>query len=93
MDFCYRAGMVALRNRNFIIPKLLPLTSDIQVLAEHLRTTMASQYDLLNRNPGDKTVYTELCKAVLAFLILFNQRRSGNTTKLKLATVQPWGIL
>ena len=54
---------------------------------------MATQFDLLSRSPGDRTAYTEMCKAVLAFLIFFNRRRSDETAKLKMATVRRSGRL
>ena len=85
--------MVQLRRRNFITPKLLPLTKDIRRLVEELKSVMKESYRKLKENPDDVNAYSELAKSLLAFLIMFNRRRSGETAKLELSTIQRSGLL
>ena len=72
-----------LRKRKFTSPKILPLTKDIQRLVVELKNVMKENFDKLKSNNTDGEAYSELIRALLAYLIMFNRRRSGETSKLE----------
>lgn len=65
--------------------KLLPLTADIQLLSAHLKHKISYYRATLQQCNTDTTAYDNLKKSLLAMLILFNRRRSGEMSRMTLS--------
>ena len=65
--------------------KLVPLGNDVKLLCKHLRTCMKIQFQALKSSTGDKTAYSALQESTLCYAIIFNRRRSGEVSKMKLS--------
>ena len=63
----------------------MPITSDIRIFLQFLSHEIRQYFEELNQN---KTIdiWINLSKNVLAFIIVFNRRREGEASKLKLET-------
>jgi hypothetical protein len=65
-------------------PKPLPLSEDVKCLTEYLKERMNDALTTLEKENTNKAAYKELCKSLLTLLILFNRRRSGEVSKMKI---------
>ena len=63
---------------------LVPLTEDLITFTNFLKKQIAESLDALKGTPSCKASYSQLQKALLAQIILFNRRRSGEVSRLKL---------
>ena len=63
------------RTRNKV--KLLPLTKDVKLLNEHLKTKGKDAHDALNASNCNATDWMDLSRISLALIILFIRRRPG----------------
>ena len=63
---------------------LVPLSEDLALLTNFLKKQIATSLQVLNETPSCKFAYIQLQKALLAQIILFNRRRSGEASRLKL---------
>jgi len=61
----------------------LPLTEDIQLLRHHLDRKISRLTSQLNESAADDHLWLDLAKATLARIIMFNKRRSGETSKME----------
>ena len=77
---CYSCGRISRR-----------IMEDLKILNMHIMETMERLYKALHENSFDEEAYSQLAKCVLAALILFNRRRSGEVEKLLLSTVKAAG--
>ncbi|MEW8546451.1 MAG: hypothetical protein AB2693_23280 [Candidatus Thiodiazotropha sp.] len=70
---------------------ILPLAEDVKQLSDHLKTKAATEYKML-QSTDDEAMFvkswTSLNEIVLAQLILFNRRRSGEASKMKVSDYQ-----
>ncbi|KAJ8379773.1 hypothetical protein SKAU_G00005510 [Synaphobranchus kaupii] len=64
-------------------PTLLPLSDDVKKLAKLLEKTADAAFKTLETSNAVKG-YSDLCKATLSQVILFNRRRAGEVSCLKL---------
>jgi len=68
---------------------VLPLARDIATLSSYLTTVVQKSVDELTGNEGDadcESAWLNLAEATLAQLVMFNRRRSGEVSKMKLST-------
>ncbi|XP_072015345.1 uncharacterized protein [Amphiura filiformis] len=69
-------------------PKLLPLTSDVCKLSQHLRTigdsTLSELQRAVDEDDDEKipSLWKELAEVILTQLILFNRKRQGEVSKI-----------
>lgn len=70
-------------------PKLLPVTNDIMKLSTYLKTAGGKHLEtLLGKDTEEaifKDAWIQLAKISLAYLILFNRRRSGEMGRVKIS--------
>ena len=71
------------RKRNKV--KLLPLTKDVKLLNEHLKTKGKDAHDALNASHNNATAWMDLSRISLALIILFNRRRQGEVSKMTIS--------
>ncbi|XP_076850568.1 uncharacterized protein LOC143500340 isoform X1 [Brachyhypopomus gauderio] len=64
-------------------PQVLPFTEDVKTLHSFLNTEM-TKYQHALKDHSDVKTYASLCKLVLAKVILFNRRRGGEASRMKL---------
>ena len=83
-DEISRVARTELEQRKWNAPKLLPLTSDLQVLRNHIKNVTASAVIALGVNNHDIVEYRNLATALLTSLILFNRRRAGEPALMKI---------
>nr|CAH7745321.1 unnamed protein product [Callosobruchus chinensis] len=62
--------------------EVLPLTEDLMKLNKYIAKEIAIFAVLLKKNPEEKYAWIRLAEALLARIILFNKRRSGEASKL-----------
>lgn len=77
----------ALRNLNELQKnkvKLLPLTEDVAKLSNFLKREIYESYRCLSTDNENCVAYQQLQKLILAMIILFNRRRCGEVSKMKL---------
>lgn len=77
-------ALSTLYNRKINAAQLLPITSDLVKLSNHLDACIAVCKRDLEHNPSNK-IWTRLATLVLARIILFNKRRSGEAAKMKMS--------
>ena len=70
------------RKKNTI--SLVPLSEDLKVFTEFLKKRIANNLQALKQIQSCKASYSQLQKALLALIILFNRRRSGEVSRMKL---------
>ena len=63
----------------------MPITADIKNLIQFLSSEIEKHVQELNQNPNLET-WLSLSKSVLVFLIVFNRRREGEVSRIKLET-------
>ena len=68
---------------------MLPLTKDVQCLSSHLKSKMEELMDKVAKDPKRKDTYSELMKVTLVSLVMFNRRRSGEVSRMKLTEYKP----
>ena len=83
-DEVARIARTELQQRKWNKPQLLPLTSDLQVLRKQLRKVTHDSITALSRNNSDIVGWRNLATSVLTNLILFNRRRAGEPSMLKI---------
>ena len=71
------------RKRNKV--KLLPLTKDVKLLNEHLKTKGKDAHEILNASHNNATDWMDLSRISLALIILFNRRRQGEVSKMTIS--------
>ncbi|XP_064648164.1 uncharacterized protein LOC135500562 [Lineus longissimus] len=76
----------ALRNlheakRNKI--KYIPLTNDVKILSNYLRRKGEAAFNKLSKSSHDSTSWRDLAEVAMSQLILFNMRRQGEVSKMK----------
>lgn len=76
-------ALTTLNERHFNKPSTLPFTEDVQRLHRHLEKTTEQALKDLEEHSSPKS-YSELCKATMANVILFNRRRGGEISKMTL---------
>ena len=64
-------------------PQYLPVTSDIAKLAKYLKQEMKTGVQALSQGDPDPLVWRSLSEATLTSILLFNRKRSGEVSKLK----------
>lgn len=74
-------ALTTLNERKFNKPSTLPFTEDVQRLHRHLEKTTEQALKDLEHHSSSKS-YSELCKATMANVILFNRRRGGEISKM-----------
>ena len=74
-------ALTTLNERKFNKPSTLPFTEDVQRLHRHLEKTTEQALKDLEDHSSSKS-YSELCKATMANVILFNRRRGGEISKM-----------
>lgn len=67
--------------------KLLPLSADLKKMSDHLKEEITTQMSTLNESVSWAT-YHNLQKAVLSLIILFNRKRSGEVSRMKLSELE-----
>lgn len=80
---------IALKDQNekqWEKPKLLPLTSDIQIFQRHAMKTANEACENLEKEIHTLTEYRKLTECVLALTLLLNRKRIGEVQYLKLKT-------
>jgi len=82
-DEISRIARTELEQRKWNKPKLLPLTSDLQLLGNHLKSVISSSIIALGNDNTKVEDFRNLCTAVLSSVILFNRRRSGEPAKME----------
>ena len=65
--------------------KLLPLTKDVKLLNEHLKTKWKEAHVALNASHNNATDWMDLSRISLALIILFNRRRQGEVSKMTIS--------
>lgn len=65
--------------------KLIPLTSDVKLLTDYLKTKGKEAYEALDVNNRNFTAWSDLNQITLSQLMLFNRRRQGEVSKMKLS--------
>ena len=65
--------------------KLLPLSEDIHKLSNFLQGEVEKHLLALKSDNTDKNAYSMLSKRLLASLIVFNRKRSGEVSRMKLS--------
>lgn len=68
--------------------KLIPLTSDCQLLTNHLKEKGKDAYQALEVSNANTEAYKDLCEVALTRVILFNRRRQGEVSKMKMEDYQ-----
>ncbi|KAJ8307588.1 hypothetical protein KUTeg_014853 [Tegillarca granosa] len=63
--------------------KLLPIVEDVAVLSKYLENEIRSITHNTQNDSDKLNSYSRLCKLVLAQIILFNRKRSGEAERLK----------
>lgn len=76
-------ALTTLNERHFNKPSTLPFTKDVQCLHRHLEKSTEQALKDLDDHSSPKS-YSELCKATMANVILFNRRRAGEVSKMML---------
>nr|XP_054599976.1 uncharacterized protein LOC129164327 isoform X2 [Nothobranchius furzeri] len=76
-------ALTTLNERHFNKPSTLPFTEDVQRLHRHLEKKTELAFKELKEHSSSKS-YSELCKATMANVILFNRRRGGEISKMTL---------
>ncbi|XP_062331740.1 uncharacterized protein LOC134032000 isoform X2 [Osmerus eperlanus] len=74
-------ALITLNERKFNKPSTLPFTEDVQRLHRHLEKTTEQALKDLEDHSSSKS-YSQLCKATMANVILFNRRRGGEISKM-----------
>lgn len=72
------------RNRR----NILPIADDVKIFSEHLKTTAEEQFKMVDEMKDSKVpvnAWKKLSGIVLAQLILFNRRRSGEVSRMKVS--------
>ncbi|XP_055082072.1 uncharacterized protein LOC129456738 isoform X1 [Periophthalmus magnuspinnatus] len=82
-EFVSHTALTTLNERHFNKPCTLPFTEDVQRLHKHLEKTAEEAFKNLDKTSSPQS-YGELCKATMANIILFNRRRGGEVSKMKL---------
>ncbi|KAL0152241.1 hypothetical protein M9458_051964 [Cirrhinus mrigala] len=72
-----------LSEKKFNKPLTLPFTQDVQLLHNHLQQAAKVAFDRLKEAASPQS-YAELAKATLAQAIIFNRRRAGEVSKMRL---------
>ncbi|XP_062608302.1 uncharacterized protein LOC134270140 [Saccostrea cucullata] len=62
---------------------LIPLTNDVILLNNYLQNEFQKAYDRLTEEKSNKDAWSLLCELILAQIILFNRRRQGEASKMK----------
>nr|XP_022307366.1 uncharacterized protein LOC111113406 [Crassostrea virginica] len=65
--------------------QLIPLTDDVMLLNDFLSKEIQEAQQRLTENKNDKDAWCHLNEMTLAQLILFNRRRQGEASKLKIS--------
>lgn len=73
-----------LKEKKWNKPTMLPLVEDIIGLQNHLKKLASTLSTELKQNATEKIWY-ELAKVILCQVTLFNRRRSGETSRIKVA--------
>ncbi|XP_064621670.1 uncharacterized protein LOC135484280 [Lineus longissimus] len=82
-----RTALRTVREEKFNKPKLLPLGNDVKKM--HVFMSQIAEENVAriqSKENCNVEVWSELCKTTLAQIIMFNRRRSGEASKLTLAT-------
>lgn len=66
------------------VVKVLPLSQDVKKLSEYLKADIVKYTSLLESNDVNWYNYQHLQKPLLTLIILFNRRRSGELSRMKL---------
>lgn len=93
-EWTERVSSIALRTlhddkRN--VPNLLPLTEDLVKMKDYLEKRLATLCEMRSSVPVDDAhslgkIFSELVDVIMCRIILFNKRRSGEVSKVKLDT-------
>lgn len=65
---------------------MLPLTSDIKIIREHIVNVEIESYRKLKINTNNMQAYRDLQESILAQIVLLNRRRSGEVQRILLET-------
>ena len=81
-DAISKCARTELETRKWNNPQLLPLTEDLQKLRKHLKVVINVATNVLATDNGNVNEWRNLATAVLASIVLFNRRRSGEPSLL-----------
>ena len=82
-EFTSTARQTSIERRKNTI-SLVPLSEDLKLFTSYLKNQIAESLEALKQTPSCKSSYSQLQKALLALIILFNRRRSGEVSRMKL---------
>ncbi|XP_067310638.1 uncharacterized protein [Pseudorasbora parva] len=77
------SALNTLSEKKFNKPSTLPFTQDVQFLHTHLEQAAKATFDKLKKEASPQS-YADLAKATLAQAIVFNRRRAGEVSKMRL---------
>ncbi len=77
------SALNTLSEKKFNKPSTLPFTQDVQLLHNHLKQAAKVAFDRLKEMASPQS-YADLAKATLAQAIVFNRRRAGEVSKMRL---------
>jgi hypothetical protein len=86
-NFISSAAVATLAGQKWNKPHVLPLTEDIRRVTTYLKEERSKGMAELKKNPTT-TAWHALAKAVLANVILFNRRRSGEAARMLVSEYQ-----
>lgn len=79
----------SLRNK----PKLIPLTQDVTILTNHLKEVGEKAFNKLCKDNKSQEDWCRLSEVSLCQLILFNRRRQGEVSKMRLSDYEKKQII
>ncbi len=77
------SALNTLSENKFNKPSTLPFTQDVQLLHNHLKQAAKVAFDRLKETASPQS-YADLAKATLVQAIVFNRRRAGEVSKMRL---------
>lgn len=83
-DEIAKQSRTELETRKWNKPQLIPLTEDLVKLKKHLLAVQKQSISDLEKSNTDLRAYKELTSSTLASIIIFNRRRQGEPSKLKI---------
>ncbi|KAL1276722.1 hypothetical protein QQF64_036345 [Cirrhinus molitorella] len=75
------AALTTLGKAKWDKPQVLPFTEDVKTLHSFLNSKQQEYVDALQENPEGKN-FANLCKVMLAHIVIFNRRREGDVSKM-----------
>ena len=86
-DEIVKVGLIGLEKRRWNHPTLIPLTEDLQKLQKLLLEVQEASTKKLRNNHTDLTTWRNLATSTLASIIMFNRRREGEVSQLRISVL------